>query len=226
VGGTKTHAALFEGAPGAFVETATLRVPSPGYPGLEPILAALLADHAGPIDAVGVGVAGPVIDGVCETTNLPWIVDHASIAAAAGAPRAAVINDFAASALGLAELRAEDLHPLAAVPADPRAPMAVLGAGTGLGQAILLRGEGPLPRILPTEGGHVDWAPRDDLDVDLWRFLHARYGHVSAERVLSGGGLVDLYTFLVESGLAPGSVAVDARTGAGEDPAAVIGQLG
>src|SRR5690606_16697325 len=109
------------------------------------------------------GVAGPVKDGRVHTTNLPWVLDAralaATLASPAGAPEVAIVNDFEATARGLLELEAHEVVVLQEGVVDPSAPVAVLGAGTGLGQALLVP-TATGARVLPTEGGHTDFAPR------------------------------------------------------------------
>lgn len=227
IGGTKTLVALFEGAPGALARVASRRYESAGHAGLAPILSDFLGRHPGAIDAAAFGVAGPVVEDTCRATNLPWVLDARALEAACRIPRITLRNDFEAVALGLDELTGDELLVLQDRPPDPRAPGAVLGAGTGLGEAILLPDAGPLPRVLSTEGGHADFPPRDDIEIGLLKFLQARHGgRVSIERVLSGPGLVALYEYVLGAGLAPRSEAIEARIAAGEDPGAVIGEAG
>ncbi len=201
VGGTKTIVSLFEGAPGGWRELATRTVVSAAYPGLAPILTELLEGHDGDVDAGAFGIAGPVADDHCEATNLPWIVDARALERdVPRLGRARLLNDFEAVALGLGVLGDDQLAVLQDRPARADQPAAVLGAGTGLGEAILLPGDGAMPRVFPTEGGHTDFPPRDEWEIDLLRFLQARHGRVSVERVVSGPGLAAIYDFLVETG--------------------------
>ena len=224
VGGTKTLVALYEGAPGALVERARRRYESAAFEGVEPILRDFLGDGLGEIDAAALGVAGPVTEDTCKTTNLPWELDARRIERALGVPRVRLLNDFEAVALGLSELGEGALEVLSDRSIDPSAPAVVLGAGTGLGEAILSpAGAGELPQIHPTEGGHTDFAPRDEDEIALLRFLMARHGRVSIERVLSGRGLEAIYEHLLAEG-APSTL--EARLAAAEDRAAVIGEAG
>jgi glucokinase len=224
VGGTKTLLALFEGAPGALRELGRARYVGAEHAGLAPILEDFLRDHEGAIDAAAIGVAGPVLDDRCEATNIPWTIDARALEAGGSIARATVINDFAAVSLGIGELDPDDLRVLQDRPTDPGAPVAILGAGTGLGEALVLPRPGRLPRVLPTEGGHADFAARDELEIDLLRFLQARHGRVSVERAVSGPGLVAIHDFLLARGHAEPNELVDAR--ADDDRAAAIGELG
>jgi glucokinase len=225
VGGTKTALAIFERLERGWREVATTVFASADHGGLElPAAAFLDAAGARPV-AAALGVAGPVVEGRVHTTNLPWIVDALALSSALAIPRVAVMNDFEATARGLFELGVGELAILQEGSVDPLGPVAVLGAGTGLGQAIVV----PTPegvRVLPTEGGHTTFAPRDELEDGLLRFLRARHPeHVSYERVLSGPGIATLHEYLVESGLAQSSAETLARLQS-EDPGAVIGELG
>src|SRR5262249_50727727 len=134
-------------------------------------------------DAASFGIAGPVRDGVCVATNLPWRVDAKELAGALGLPRAGLLNDVEASAWGLEAAAREG--PRVLLPGAPRpGPRAYLAAGTGLGEAGL-HYDGRRHRPFACEGGHASFAPTDALGVELLRRLMARHGHVSWERVLS-----------------------------------------
>ena len=226
VGGTKTDLALFADdrpAGGRLRELRGARLASADYPGLGALLRAFLGDAPPPIAAAAFGVAGPVVGDTCRTTNLPWEIDAAALRAALGIPRLRLLNDFHALALGLGALPDDGLLVLQPGDVDPAGPQAVIGAGTGLGEAILVPTAAG-PRVLATEGGHADFAPRDDLEIGLLRALQRRHGHVSWERLVSGPGLVALHDHLAAEGLAV--VHPDTRRRlAAEDPAAVIGEL-
>ena len=168
----------------------------------------LRAFDPGPVDAACFAVAGPVFHGRAVVTNLGWTIDGAALARAFSIPRVSLINDFSAIAHGVPLLGEGDLVPLQRAPRDPAAPVAILGAGTGLGEAILFRGE-----VLPTEGGHQDFAPQDEEQIRLFLELHRRYGHVSWERVLSGAGLTNIHTFLGGEALDPAVIAERADAG-------------
>ncbi|HET8650557.1 MAG TPA: glucokinase, partial [Gemmatimonadales bacterium] len=137
-----------------------------------------------------------------------------------GLPSVVLINDFSAVASGLHLLRPADLKTLQAGQPAADGPLALLGAGTGLGTAFVLQDSVP-PRVLPSEAGHMSFAPSSPTEDALLAFLRDEFGHVSYERVLSGAGLVNVYRFLVASGFAPENPAVSQEMGT-EDPAAVI----
>src|SRR5262245_63020067 len=170
-----------------------------------------------------VGVAGPVIDGRCVTTNLPWEVHERRLPPAAHAPTRP-INDPEAAGYGLLPLAPEQFLTLQAGAPKPGANMALIAAGTGLGQALLIA-EGQDYRVIASEGGHADFAPHDEVDVDLLRFLRAEFGHVSWERVVSGPGLHNIYRFLqMRAGHAAPEWLRERLQRA--DPSAVVGEVG
>jgi glucokinase len=196
IGGTNTRLALFDGDPREPVALSI--VPSRSVSGLEEAVNRFLADHSSKLRAAAFGVAGPIQDGRAVGVNLPWEVDAASVADTLGLDRVRLLNDLEANATGLSALGPEDLALLCPGTADPVGNQVVISAGTGLGQAIVSRRGGHV-HVLPGEGGHVDFAPTDELQIDLWRFLAGRYDHVSIERLLSGTGLTNIYAFLVET---------------------------
>jgi glucokinase len=167
----------------------------------------------------GFGIAGPVTNGRSHTTNLPWVVDEKDLTRALGIDSVRLANDFHALALGISAVRAADLVTLNEGVHDPDGPWAVIGAGTGLGEAIATIGGSGEREVLATEGGHTSFAPRTELEVGVLRFLLQRYDHVSWERVLSGDGLVNLVEAIAPvRGLVP--VAALAETIARDRPGA------
>jgi glucokinase len=190
------------------------------HAGLEDIVRRFRREHPGPIAAASFGIAGPVRGGVVRTTNLPWVVESSRVAALLGLPAVGLLNDLEANAWGLEALGPEDLLILA--PGSPGASgnSAIIAAGTGLGEAGLYW-DGRRHHPFATEGGHADFAPRDETEDGLLRWLRARFGRVSWERVVSGPGLVSIYTYLREQGRHPedAGLAEAMRTG---DPAAAI----
>jgi glucokinase len=218
VGGTKTRLAVFDGD--RLVRRATL--PSAHFDSLERLVADFMAGSPERLESACLGVAGPVQDDTCRATNLPWVIEAHELARSARIPRVRLVNDFHALAIGIWQLRPDELVSLNEGPSDPRGPFAVIGAGTGLGQAVVLPGPDGL-EVLSSEGGHTDFAPRNDLEIDLLKFLLGRHHRVSYERVLSGPGLLTLYAFLCEREADAGSPTVrDEITRAGEDGPAVI----
>lgn len=185
------------------------------------LLRAALPSLPGRIAAATVGIAGPVRDGVCRATNLPWIVSAAEIAHALRLPRVVLLNDLEAAVGGLEALAPTDLVTLSAGRAEAEGPMALLAVGTGLGAAAAVLVDG-VRHAVPTESGHVSFAPTDERQVRLWRRLMTRHDTVSWERVVSGPGLIAVYEFVrdEEGAAEPASVAA-ARGTDGHGPAIV-----
>lgn len=225
VGGTKTALAIVEMDRGRCRVLRHERYHSAEHEGLEHIAARFLAAEKRKPAAAGFGVAGPVRDGRSKITNLSWSLDERRLARGLGIRRVALVNDFGANALGLRFLGPRQLATLARGRPDPKGPIALLGAGTGLGQAALLRSDGA-EAVVPSEGGHVDFGPRSPLEDRLAAFLRGRFGRATRERVLSGSGLVLLYEFLAEDGPARPSEAAREEMKDAEDPAAVVSRLG
>lgn len=223
IGGTKTLLALCEVAPdGALRTVREASFHSATYRGLEPIVSEFLAGGAAtPIAAAAFGIAGPVVDGVVEVTNLGWVVAAASLAAALGGARVRLMNDLESTAYGALFVAADQRLTLRA--GEPRAGnRAVIAAGTGLGQGILVW-DGTRHHPSPTEGGHVDFGPRDAREDALCDYIRRRFGRTSYESVCSGPGLHHIFEFLVATGR-PVAPAVQARLER-EDPSAVIGEV-
>ncbi|MSP74202.1 MAG: glucokinase [Myxococcales bacterium] len=181
---------------------------SADFPTLLDVCGRFLTENppSGTVEAAGFGVAGPTDGRSCNVTNLQWSLSASDLEASLGLPRVHLVNDFAAIGLGLAHVRAEDRLVLSARSpedrpvlsaggAEPQGPIALIGAGTGLGQGAVLRIGGRVV-VLPSEGGHVDFAPRTDGQVALLDHLRRKYGHVSVERVVSGQGLMEIGEFL------------------------------
>jgi glucokinase len=216
VGGTKTRLALFETDRSGRLRGRDERTyPSREYQGLGLIVARYQREVPAPIERAAFGVAGPVKDGVCVTTNLPWVIEAKSLAALLRLPVAGLLNDLESTAWGLGELGDEDTLTLQRGTAAA-GNSAIIAAGTGLGEAGLFwNGRRHIP--FATEGGHADFAPRSTIEDELLNHLRARFGRVSWERVVSGPGLVEVHDFL--AGPAHGET-VEANLG--EDRAATI----
>lgn len=223
IGGTHTRLAIVEsGGPGArprVIRESTLA--SQDAPGLAPLVREFLAAGREQVRRACFGVAGPVRTQRVRATNLPWTIDGPRLARAIGVAGTTLINDFAAIGHGIGALGARDLKTLQRGQAIPRGPIAVIGAGTGLGEGFLTwRGE--RYEVHSSEGGHATFAARTPVEWDLARHLSRRFGgHVSWERVLSGPGLVSIYRYLAgrRPGLVRRAVTAEMRRG---DPAAVV----
>ncbi|HJS95227.1 MAG TPA: glucokinase [Solirubrobacteraceae bacterium] len=193
VGATHTRLAVF--ADDRRIPVAFESYASHDHAGLEEMVRTFLAEHPTELDCACFGVAGPVRDGHVKTTNLAWPVDAASLAQVLSLQSVALINDLAANAYGIAELAPDDLEALNRGVPVPDGAAVVISAGTGLGEAGVLR-DGDGIRVIPTEGGHTDFGPRSELELELYRYLAAEDAHVSYERVCSGIGLLNIYRFL------------------------------
>jgi glucokinase len=227
IGGTKTVCALFEETGGGLQLVRDGTFPSQGHASLEEILTKFLDHGDKPALRAGCfGVAGAVIDGKCKTTNLPWELDEVLLARAIKAPRVKLLNDLEAAAYGMLYLRKDELVSLNPDALPPRkGNVAVIAAGTGLGEAMLYW-DGQKHHPLASEGGHADFAPHTDEQVDLWRWLRAKYGHVSYERILSGPGFQNVFMFLRESGRFQESPALQEALAGSGDPNIAITRLG
>ena len=199
IGGTHARLAVVELAgPTARVVHAH-RVRSHSVTGIAALVADFRAtlDGGGEFDRACFAVAGAPIGDVWTTPNLPWAISTRTVARDVGIARSAVVNDFEAVGYALPWLRGGDLETLqAGVPVE-HGPLALIGAGTGLGMGIVLW-DGSRYRVYPSEGGHADLAPRSALECELLLWLQERHGRVSLERVLSGRGLESVYRFLAE----------------------------
>jgi glucokinase len=224
IGGTNTRLALYD--PGNLREPLLMRRYGSGdYESLQSIIQTFfaesgeLAQRRKPTRAA-FGVAGPVGGVVVKLTNLPWVIDAGQIAQRIGLDKVTFVNDFAAQCLAVTQLKPEHLHPIGGGEPQPDAPVAVLGAGTGLGEGFLIH-TGERHVVVPSEGGHADFAPRNPLEVRLLEHLLEKLPRVSYERVLSGQGLVNLYEFFRDRERMPEAEAVREQMRR-EDPAAVV----
>jgi glucokinase len=195
VGGTNTRLGFFTVMEGRVALVDEERIPSRGHRGLEEIVERFVATHRFQVEAACFGIAGPVKGDRAATTNLPWVVDAPSLARGLGISRVWLLNDLEANAWGITALEPQDFSVLHPGSPEPGGNAAVISAGTGLGEAGLYW-DGSRHVPFATEGGHADFAPGDEMQLDLLRHLQSKYGHVSWERVLSGPGLDDIYVFL------------------------------
>jgi glucokinase len=241
IGGTNSRLALYEAKPTAADKPLFERsVPSGSHASLEDIADAFLIAASQALEgrvargkgvsAACLAIAGPIENNICRATNLPWVVDGRSLASRLGVERVRLVNDFHAAAVGVTVMNAEWLAPLGGGTPERRGRVAVLGAGTGLGTAFLhWSAADNAYEVVPSEGGHMDFAPRTPLEAGLLQYLINKYGRVSCERVLSGRGLADVFSFLAQE---PGCRALirpetlAALAGTNTDPAAVISERG
>ncbi|HIJ88203.1 MAG TPA: glucokinase [Desulfuromonadales bacterium] len=220
IGGTSTRLAYFDTTGGTLEPVVEKRFPSRESGSLEEIVDRFAAEQGLTIANACFGIAGPVRNGHVRTPNLPWSVDSAVLSRILRIPAVRLINDLEANAYGIALLQPEDLVVLNPGSADPVGTIAVISAGTGLGEALAYW-DGAAHRPLSCEGGHADFAPRTQLETDLLLFLRAEHGRVSTERVVSGPGICNIYRFLRDVRHFPENRSVAEAMLLG-DPAAVI----
>jgi glucokinase len=197
IGGTNARLRLYERSGKRILHEAVL--PSASSRSLSALLRDYLATHKGRVVAAVLGVAGPVVGGIADVTNLPWkVIDERKLAREVGIRKVSLVNDLAAGAVGCTLVRPSARLVISAGKPQKGANIAVIAAGTGLGEALLVwDGQKYVPSA--TEGGHCDFAPNSEVEVDLWSYLRSLFGdgHVSIERALSGPGLGHIYDFFV-----------------------------
>ena len=224
VGGTKVHLALYDFRNGKLAYTRDERYPAKEYSGLEEIAKEFLGGDK--VTAACFGVPGPVRDGRLRLTNLPWTLDSRELSRGLGIQHVFLINDLEANGYGIAELTADQIYTLSEGDASQIGNRALIAAGTGLGQGVLTwNGRTHVP--FPSEGGHVDYAPRNEDEIDLLRFLKQKYnGRISFERVVSGMGMTNIYEFLREVRGVDEPAWLAEKLAAAGDPNAVITEMG
>jgi glucokinase len=249
IGGTKINLALYDWEKGRVEPIREDTVWTADYESLEEVLTEFLEEpeatepdpddlseeeedtasrpspSLSPITAACFGVPGPVLNNICRTTNIPWTIEGDKLAEFLNIPQVKLLNDLEAMAYGLPFLEPEeieDLNPNAPSP-PPDGTRVLLAAGTGLGESLIVW-TGKDYQICPSEGGHADFAPNNDLEIELLRYLRTSYLHVSYERVLSGPGLHLIYQFLRDTQKnEPTWFAEKLPTG---DPASLIAEAG
>lgn len=223
IGGTNTRLALVQAPNGEDMTiVAEKTFPSRERTSLEAVIAEFLTLHPADLACASIGIAGPVRDGRCEATNLPWVVDSRIVAKRLRLKRVGLINDLEANAHGIAVLQNKDFVVLNKGARNAKGNRAIISAGTGLGEAGMYW-DGAEHRPFASEGGHTDFAPRSHLEMELLGYCMSRYRRVSYERLVSGPGLACIYGFLRDTGKGeePGWLAEMVRHG---DPAPVISQ--
>ncbi len=199
IGGTNTRLALFKLEQDCFQAVSSAVFPSREHGSLEEIVAAFVSSQKCHVDRASFGIAGPIKNGRCEATNLAWTIDSRQLAAELKIEKVVLINDLEANAYGIAELESKDFVVLNQGIPDAGGNAAIISAGTGLGEAGLFW-DGKRHRPFACEGGHTDLAPRNELEMDLLRYLLTKFSRVSYERAVSGPGLVNIYEFLRDTG--------------------------
>ena len=200
IGGTKTALAIYTRDRDVARPVVQGTLPRAQYPSLDALVKDFLAGRDDPIEHACFGVAGPVVNGEARITNLPWVMSERHLAEALAVHSVKLINDLESIANAIPFLGPDDLYPLNQGHAVQGGPIAVVAPGTGLGEAYLTW-EGGRYHAHPSEGGHSDFAPTDARQMEMLRYLMARYDHVSYERVCSGMGLPNIYAFVRDSGL-------------------------
>jgi len=220
IGGTNARLAYFQPQNGRFQLVSERVFPSRDHRGLGEIVTQFLDESGTRPEAACFGIAGPVRNGRVETSNLPWVIEQSVLANQIHLAATLLINDLEASAWGIGALGTEDLVTLNPGAGSVAGNQAVVAPGTGLGEAGLFW-DGSRHHVFACEGGHTDFAPQGELQIELLRYLTKRFGHVSYERILSGPGLVNVYEFLCASGCAQETPTLAAAMQSG-DPAAAI----
>jgi glucokinase len=228
VGGTKVVLALYESGVGTLEKVREQTYPSRDYPSLD----ALVLDFLGrvvpdvAVRSACFGVPGAVVDGQCKTTNLPWLISETALSSSLKIPKVKLLNDLQAAGYGMLHLDQRELAVLNPGRSGPRkGNIGVIAAGTGLGEGLLVQvGEKYVP--VASEGGHSTFSPRSALEFEMRAFIAKKLGadeqHVSWERLLSGGGLGNIYDFLKAKGVYEESPQVAAKLKVG-DKGAVVG---
>ena len=223
VGGTKVDLALYDFTNGKLKAARDKVYKSRDYPGLEVIVKEFLG--ADKVTAACFGVPGPVRDGRLRLTNLPWTLDSRELSAGLDIQHVFLINDLEANGYGVAELAPDQIYTLSEGDASQIGNRALIAAGTGLGEGLLIwNGRTHIP--YPSEGGHTDYAPRNEDEIDLLRYLKEKYnGRVSFERVVAGMGLTSIYEFLREVRGMEEPAWLTAKLAAVGDPNSVITEM-
>src|SRR5262249_55817630 len=195
IGGTKTDLAIYSPESGPHTPLAQTQVHSADYPSLEAMVAEFLAREKMSVDVASFDVAGPVINGRVKTTNLPWVLDEQTLANELDLRAAHLMNDLEAVARAGPALRTVDVITINKGEPVAKGPIGIIAAGTGLGESFLTW-NGSEYVAHSSEGGHSDFAPTDDRQIHLLKYLLPRFGHVGVERVCSGIGVPNIYEFL------------------------------
>jgi glucokinase len=225
IGGTKVNLAIYspEGGPKDPLHEKTFS--SAKYSSLESVVEDFLKQTDQSVEYAAFGVAGPVIEGCADITNLDWEISEAHIKDELGLESVLLLNDLTATASAIPYLDENDHEYIAQGEAEPEGTIAVIAPGTGLGEAYLTW-DGQRYRAHPSEGGHVDFAPTSALEFGLLRFLMDRFGHVSYERICSGSGIPNIYQYFKVTGYAPEPEWLKEKLESVDDPTPIIMEAG
>jgi glucokinase len=224
IGGTKTNLAYFMVEKQRLIPTLVKSYASQQHRSLNEVVEQMLAEHPADITGAAFGIAGPVVDGRSKLTNLGWDVDSREVAEILRVDSVGLINDLEATAYGSLRLAPDEKMVLNAGIAQPRRPIAVIAAGTGLGEGALVW-DGKRYRAIPSEGGHTDFGPRNEVEIELLRFLTKKFHRTSYERIIAGPGFVNLYEFFRSKADYPEPAWLKEKMLSG-DPSAAISQAG
>jgi glucokinase len=221
IGGTKTNLGIYSAEKGPREPIIEDTFSSASYPSLETLVKEFLSKVTVKVNRAIFGVAGPVVKGHAKITNLPWVIEETQLRETLNLVSVYLCNDLEAIAYGVPLLESEDLHTLNEGVPVPKGTLAIIAPGTGLGEAFLIW-DGVRYRACPSEGGHADFGPNSMPEIELLRYLQEKIGHVSYERICSGQGLPNVYTYLKESGYAEEPVWLAEKLRSAHDPTPVI----
>ncbi len=221
IGGTNTRLAVFSNDTGPKHPLVRETFPSSDYAGLEEIVKQFLSGCGLMITDACFGVAGPVKDGRATITNLPWIIEEKTLSLELGLKKARLLNDLEAIASAIPHLEADDIETINHGESVCNGTIALIAPGTGLGEAFLTW-DGTRYRAHCSEGGHANFAPANQLEADLLRYMGRQYRHVSCERICSGIGIPNIYSFLKETGRFHAPDWLANEIAGAEDPSPVI----
>lgn len=224
VGGTKTYLALCDGRAGGFAPLTEARYETARFESLGALLRTFVEEAGIKPGCVVVGVPGPVRQLPVRAVNLPWLIHPEELRTAVGTERVLLLNDLEATAYGTQVLEPEDTVTLNAGTPDPEGNVAVIAAGTGLGEGGLCW-TGSAYTAISSEGGHSSFGPCNRMESQLWQYMHTRHGHISWERILSGSGLVSVYQFLRDEGHAEEPSWLAEEMAAADDQAEVVSRV-
>jgi glucokinase len=225
IGATRTRMAAFQADGNKLEMVVEKTYKSQDHGGLQEIIAAFVKTEGIPVHSACLGVAGPVRAGRSKISNLPWTIDSRDLAAQLKLPSVGLINDLEAYAYGVDALESKDFVTLSqGLGEDAEGNRVVIAARTGLGVAGLYW-DGFRHHPFPCEGGHADFAPKNELEAELAQYLRKKYDHVSCERILSGPGVKNIYDFLRDSGKADEPEWLQKQMSEAPDQPALISQL-
>src|ERR1700681_557939 len=224
IGATRTRLAAFETEGSRLKGVVEKNYVSQQHDGLSGILADFIKTEGIPVHSACLGVAGPVRAGRSKISNLPWVIDAREVAKQLKLNSVGLLNDLEAYAYGIDGLESKDFITLSDGVEEAEGNRAVISAKTGLGIAGLYW-DGFRHHPFACEGGHADFAPRNDLQMELLAYLQKKYGRISCERILSGPGIKNIYDFLRDAHKAEEPEWLRAQISAAPDPPALISQM-